>query len=510
MNAVQKSPGPPSLTTSRYIKEEPSALSSSSSSSVEAPLDFYAEIPSYELSLDEFEEFALARLKVLRKIEELRAQNITGAEFRTNLESTLKENLTTQNLTASKSFGTIAKPSAKEQSKLNQKIDTASHFILRAAYCRTEDLRRWFLTQECALFRFRLDKILTSSSAFRAFLVEADLHFDRVSDLEKERLRDFLLSIPNSNVSPGELSVSVFYQVPFVQALDLVAKRLCYVHDGMAYVPQSRMVSIIVAKYRMALSKSLVRAALSFGEVTEENERIAPLLKSMNSQYLGRDYGKEDTPLENDELTANTVDSYAKQSMPLCMSQLHAGMKRDSKLKHQGRLQYGLFLKGGGMSTEEHLAFFQRVFTKIMTTEQFNKNYSYNIRHMHGQEGKRASYSPYSCMKIILGNPPQGGESHGCPFRHYDDSSLSSLLTKLNVGSASDRSAILAQKKARNYQLACAKHFEVMHPGAASVEGLSMNGVGNHPNAWFAASVGYHKAKNINWGEEKDMVIDEA
>mmetsp|Transcript_23527 Transcript_23527/g.34202 ORF Transcript_23527/g.34202 Transcript_23527/m.34202 type:complete len:95 (-) Transcript_23527:112-396(-) len=64
MNAVQKSPGPPSLTTSRYIKEEPSALSSSSSSSVEAPLDFYAEIPSYELSLDEFEEFALARLKV--------------------------------------------------------------------------------------------------------------------------------------------------------------------------------------------------------------------------------------------------------------------------------------------------------------------------------------------------------------------------------------------------------------------------------------------------------------
>lgn len=32
---------------------------------------------------------------------------------------------------------------------------------------------------------------------------------------------------------------------------------------------------------------------------------------------------------------------------------------------------------------------------------------------MFGKEGKRADYTPYSCMKVILSNAPGQGDHHG-------------------------------------------------------------------------------------------------
>jgi len=386
-----------------------------------------------------------------------------------------------------------------DEREATKRADIASHFILRAAYCRTEDLRRWFLTQECALFKYELSE-LKKQGLLVDSLRRFQITLDQVSRLEKEQLREKLLAIPtesNKVMSMDTFAKENFFKVPFTEALDLIMNRQCYVAGGCAFVPADRLIVILVARFRVMLSKSLAQAAMAFSHITgvEESSRIAPLLYTMNSQYTGRSYDASHASGPS-SFDGSNVHDYV-QNMPLCMSQLHKGLQSDHKLKHWGRLQYGLFLKGAGLTMEDSMLFFQKEFTKMISPEKFQKEYAYNIRHMYGKEGKRADYTPYNCTKIVLGNPPQGsGDHHGCPFKHYDDEHLSALLNKLHIGQG-DVEAILSHKRMKNYSLACIKHFEATHPNYSSVKDIPLGGVGDHPNAWFAASVAYRDAKTV-------------
>jgi DNA primase large subunit len=78
---------------------------------------------------------------------------------------------------------------------------------------------------------------------------------------------------------------------------------------------------------------------------------------------------------------------------------------------------------------------------------------------------------------------------------------LGQLLQKLNIGTSKDRLEILSLTKSQQYQLACTKHFQVAHPDAASRSDVTLDNVGNHPNAWFRASVAYHKSSDKEEGD---------
>mgnify|MGYP002385394140 CR=1 FL=1 len=53
------------------------------------------------------------------------------------------------------------------------------------------------------------------------------------------------------------------------------------------------------------------------------------------------------------------------------------------------------------MSLEESLIFWRRAFHPTFSDDQFNKKYSYGVRHSYGQEGKRADYPPYRFENTI-------------------------------------------------------------------------------------------------------------
>lgn len=169
------------------------------------------------------------------------------------------------------------------------------------------------------------------------------------------------------------------------------------------------------------------------------------------------------------DLKAEDIDGVS-QFFPACMHHLHNTLRQNAHLKHYGRLQYTLFLKGIGLSLSECLSFWRQAFKRI-SEDTFNKEYRYNVRHAYGDAGGDANrrgqgYSAFSCQKILTEHPPSVGESHGCPYRHFSPDNLSSFLR--NYGAADDNLLRNVQIDVNNrrYHIACNQVFDWKHKQA--------------------------------------------
>ena len=107
----------------------------------------------------------------------------------------------------------------------DSRMDVASHFILRAAYCRTEEFVGGFSSRKRRCFVMALRAFLRAASRNK-------MDLDQVSSGEKERLRDKLMSV--GGITPTDFSMTPYMRIPFTQALDLIATRACHVQGGLA------------------------------------------------------------------------------------------------------------------------------------------------------------------------------------------------------------------------------------------------------------------------------------
>ncbi|KAJ8386337.1 hypothetical protein AAFF_G00174340 [Aldrovandia affinis] len=429
-------------------------------------LQLYSQPPIENISLSEFETFAVERLKLLKTVDNLGVSYVKGSED-------YKRKLSTEISNLNFPFRSEAGMVATELEK--RRKDHISHFILRLAYCQTEDLRRWFIQQEMDLFRHRFTDL---PSKFKTeFLHRNDLHYDTASTEEKEALMEKLVS-STFMVSGTTVLEQDFYKVPFQDALDLVKMRKIFLRAGFAYIPHQDIVTIVLNDFRTQLSKALALTARSLPTV-QSDERLQPLLSHLSHAYVGQDYSIQKNV---GKISLEQIDQLSVKSFPLCMRELQRSLREQHHLRHGGRMQYGLFLKGVGLTLDQALQFWRAEFIKgKVDSDKFDKAYAYSIRHMFGKEGKRTDYTPYSCMKIILSNPPSQGDFHGCPFRHSDPELLKQRLQTYKLSQAGI-SQVMELVKGMHYQLACQKYFELTHNIEDS--GFTLN----HPNQYFAES----------------------
>jgi len=450
-------------------------------------IQLYLQPPTMDISLESFEDLAVQRLKVLRVFEK---QNLSGkAKFSKEWIDAITKELreTKPEETLSKYYELADKVESgksrvsEEAYMANREKDHVSHFILRLAYCRTEELRRWFVTHETDLFRLRWSLLKENCpEEINDFMDASGLSYKPIDHEEKEKLREDLIAAAGFGLTYHKFTDEKFYKVPWTEAVDLVRVRRVLIKGGMAYIPSSELLSLVVGVFRAKLSHNLVLTCRAL-PVLEDDTRLVSLVQNLDKRYTGEDYGSNKN---SGRVMPQEVDQLSKRNFPLCMKSMQEVLTTTHHIKYKARLQYGLFLKGIGLTLEDAMKFFRGEFTKKtdVDVDKFEKEYAYGIRYNYGKEGKKKNWQPYDCMRIIM-ETVGAGENHGCPFRHHETKTIRQRIEAYDL-KKDEVDSILKKVEEGHYQIACGMHYSAVH-----LKDLSTGSV-SHPNQWYLESRG--------------------
>ncbi|KAJ7632556.1 DNA primase large subunit [Roridomyces roridus] len=442
-------------------------------------LNFYDKPPLYDVSIEEFETSALDRLRILAEIESSRVRNRSWEETKKVTGDQCDKYLQLKS--------TLAVGVDRDAQR---RKDHLGHFVLRLAFCRSEELRRRFVQAEMTLFKVRYET--DASTEREAFLRSRDFNWVAVEQAEKEKYREQLISYQSKGDTPFENDK--YYKVRWTRVPDLVDKRKVFLHGGWAYVPSRDQSSIVYDEFQARLEKAMIITSRYMPRL-DEDMRIGGILDNLSQGFLAGvsgEWSASPADMNGDAIKAEMVDELANKHFPMCMRNSHQKLRMDHRLNHFGRLQYGLFLKVLGVSVEESIVFWRKSFDRI-NDDTFNKMYKYNIRHSYGLEGKRANYPAKNCQQILT----SGGDP-GCPYRHFSPENLQSALlsTYAPLGlTSNDLPELMKTVKDGHYHVACTRVFEITHgsSGVKKGEGVGGGESVTHPNQYAKRSMDLQK-----------------
>jgi DNA primase large subunit len=375
--------------------------------------------------------------------------------------------------------------------------DIASHFLLALIMCNNKQDMKWFLRMENILYKERL-RFKHEKKRYNMFKIlsllgmKLNLLEENNNEVDLNKIK-FRRNIENEKI----------YYCEFNEAINLIPLREYYLHKGKIYILENDLPKLFEYVFERKQETILEKIKVNEDNI-KKDRRIKEIIISFEKIKESLNYQEslkiqKESSSESKLHSLYDIDKYSEKCFPLCMCVIERHITHYSHLTHFGRLQYTLFLKGGGLPVEEALKFFQKKYEKKTSLEKFNKQYAYYIRHAYGLEGKMTNYAPYNCEKLINMNSPMGNECHGCPFKTYSNENLKNLLNTCNLND-DDIEDILDKKKRNEFQFACVKYFEGKFPGILG------EGIGIHPNKYLSSAMKIINGKN---NKNKEILYNE-
>ena len=312
-------------------------------------MNFYTIPPTEDIALEDFEEWGIARLKVLAELEACHFRNRSPAETEEYMRPVLEKWLRLE-----------SNQSKSHDVQMQRKKDHYSHWTLRLAFASTADLRQRFTRLETQLFKLRLQA--DNSTERKEFIKSLPMSWEMLGAGEKNTWLSELRAATSVQVGKDD---EEWFKVDWEKVPELVERRQVLLKKGKAYVHVREQTTMVLSEFTRSLETGLELAARFLPRMDEDN-RLAPILHHLSQSFVAPDasYNENSGVSDIANINAGSIDGLSSH-FPLCMQNLHRELRKNSHLKHQSRLQYTLFLKGIGLNMQECIVFWRKSFKLI-------------------------------------------------------------------------------------------------------------------------------------------------